>query len=245
MLKTLKIKCTHCNKTIKNTNTNIIKFIINQSETNSYQFNNKYICDECFDENDYVLVTNDILKIIKSNDQLSFFIHSKNLFVNKKEFKKYLKLNKLHLEKNKRIQLLIEKLLSFKLSYNQYFKYNICESYVNHGDPDLETVIKKIYEKQSQEDDRLCELLEKLESLNLQYDHTIPAYKKFIKKGGDVINTIESGELEKDLITTTNYLLLCDETDSDTAKEIAIGQIDKKTKTIEKYIAKKNTIKFD
>lgn len=148
-------------------------------------------------------------------------------------------------EKTKRKNLLISKMKDFKMNYEKYKNNNLCKSYVNFGTPDLDTIIENIRLTLSIENNRLCELLETLKELNLEYDHNIPSYKKFIKKGGDIQKTINSAELEKDLIKDTNYLALYDITDSDTAKEIVINKVKIKTKRVEKYILKKNTIKFD
>lgn len=242
--------CICCNKQQKNCT--LIK--LTTTVTSKFEFPNlvnfdkiNIICETCFDKNNFVSLTSDMVdKIIADLEfSLKIFLSSKHLFVDKKEWTKYFKSKTLSNQKTERKQNLVEKLMSYKLSYDRYAKNKICESYVNSGNPDLDTVIKSLYSKQSEEDDRLCILLEKLKLLNLEYDSKVPSYKKFITKGGDINLIVESAELEKDLMENTNYLLFCDLTDSDTAKEIAVAKIEKKTKVLEKYIAKKNTIRFD
>ncbi len=255
-------KCIFCNKQLKNSA--LVKLCTVKSDvndnlhtTNTINTTNmanimnvdnvKNICDGCFDKNKFVGLTNEMICDIGiiNTIKLQIFISSKQLFVDKKEWKTYFKLNNLSKQKTERKQQLIEKMSSYKLSYSKYEKNQICESYVNSGNPDLDTVIQRLYLKQSEEDDRLCILLEKLKSLNLEYNCIVPSYKKFITKGGDINAIIDFAEIEKDLIANTNYLSIYETTDSDTAKEIVIGKVEKKTKTLEKYIAKKNTIKFD
>lgn len=241
-------KCTFCNKQQKKST--LIK-INTANQTGIINIDNiKIICEICFDKSKFIELLNDELILLTNNDvndvnNPQIFMSSKQLFVDKKEWKKYSKSKNLSNQKTERKQILITQLSAYKISYEKYSKNQNCEMYINFGNPNLDTVIQRLYFKQSEEDNRLCELLEKLKSLNLEYDCKIPSYKKFITKGGNIDYIIESAEIEKDLIFNTNYLSICDITDSDTAKEIAIGEIEKKTKTLEKYITKKNTLRFD
>jgi hypothetical protein len=94
----------------------------------------------------------------------------------------------------------------------------------------------------------LINLLNKLRDKHLEYDEKIPSYKKYILNGGNLDKIIENGEIEKILINESNYLSVIDITDSETAKEIALGNYiskGKNNKMIDKYVAKKNTIQFD
>lgn len=148
-------------------------------------------------------------------------------------------------EKIERKQKLIKSMGDLKLSYEKFKDNKLCTSYINFGTPNLDTIIENINSKLSSENNRLCELLEELKLLNLEYDHNVPSYKKFIKKGGNIKEIINSAELEKDLMKDTNYLSFCEITDSDTAKEMVVSKMEVKTKRVKKYITKKNTIEFD
>lgn len=221
-------KCTCCKKQLK----------YEKSKNNIYNNDIEIICKKCFDIEKYTLIDDDILEILNNlNFKLQISMSSKEFYLNKIEWSKISNL--------KRKQKLIDKLTDYKLSYDDYENNQLCKSYINNGHPNLDTVIKSLYSKLSIENNRLCDLLETLKSLNLEYDPKIPSYKKYIKKGGNINKIIDSAELEKDLIKNTNYLSLYDITDSDTAKEIVVGKIEIKTKCVEKYIATKNTIKFD
>lgn len=248
--------CNNCNKQLKASELVKLTKTDKLHEIDNFQVNiiNKtntkkviYICDKCFDGTNFIEVTNEIINEINSDDNfnLQICVSAKKIFLQKSEWKKYSKLKNNSIEKTKRRKQLMNKLSLYKLNYEKCLKTQVCESYLNGGNIDIDTVIQQLYVKQSEEDDRLCELLEKLKSLDLEYDCKIPSYKKYILKGGDINAIVESAELEKDLIKDTNYLSLYNQTDSDTAKEIVIGKVEKKTKRLEKYIAKKNTLKFD
>jgi hypothetical protein len=172
------------------------------------------------------------------NGGLFLYSNSGRVYVDKKDFKK--------LEKNyERKQKLTKKLKELKLTFT---KNKICEEYINFGTPNLDAVIKSLLSKQNLENDRLCTLLEKLKKKKIEYDAKIPVYVKYIKKGGEIDKVIENGELESLLIKETNYLAMLDMTDSDTAKEIAMCSINKKSKNVglfDKYILNKNTVRFD
>ena len=236
-------KCKYCQKQL--TCNTFIKFTFKTCNTNNFSNidNVIIICESCFDEDKFEQLCDEMF--MDCDFPLQIFMSSKQLYVDKKEWKKYSKSKIISTQKTKRIQELIKKMSDVKLSYEEHSKNKLCESYVNCGSPDLDTVIKSLYSIISIENDRLFKLLETLKLLNLEYDSKIPSYKKFIKKGGDINKIINSAELEKDLIKNTNYLSLYDITDSDTAKEMVVGKIETKTKRVEKYITKKNTIKFD
>lgn len=235
-------KCYECKKSVK-CSKSIIK--TSHAQDSSLIGNNKIdpmsithtthsifvICDECFDENMFAETTN-------YDCGLFLYSNSGRVYVNKKEFKKFAK-------SGERKQKLAKKLKELKLTFT---KNKICEEYINFGTPDLDTVIKSLLSKQNLENDRLCILLETLKKKKLEYDAKIPVYAKYIKKGGEIDKVIENGELERLLIKETNYLAVLDMTDSDTAKEIAMCSANKKSKNtglFDKYILKKNTVRFD
>ena len=205
------------------------------NNNNNNNKNIEIICEKCFDVSQYIRMEKyEINQVNKIKDTKKLYIKKNNNCD-----------NILIPEKIERKQSLVKKMADFKLNYEKYKDNTLCKSYINFGTPNLDTIIENICSKLSIENNRLCELLEKLKELNLEYDSTIPSYKKFIKKGGDIKKIINSAELEKDLIKDTNYLSLYDMTDSDTAKEMVISKVEVKTKRVEKYILKKNTIKFD
>lgn len=187
--------------------------------------NIKYLCKICCDK-----------KYKKINDVINsdLFSYGGELFVYKEDYGK--------IEKEERKKILNIKLNEMKLSN---FKDNMCDRYVNFGDPDLDTVVQTLYEKQIKRNDRLFSLINKLRDMQLDYDSKIPAYKKYIKRGGDLDTTIENGEIEKLLINDTNYLEILDITDSDTAKNILLGKIKKSNSFSNDYIKRKNTLSFE
>lgn len=140
---------------------------------------------------------------------------------------------------------LIEKLNEMKI---EYIKGNICDVYIKYGYPDIDDVIKDITKTHQKKNKRMYKLINKLKKNGLEYDETIPAYNKYISKGGNIKKTIDDGELEKILIKETNYLSILNNADSDTAKDVSINNFickGGKNKLTDKYMFNKNTIKFE
>lgn len=239
------IKCINCKRLIKNTHM-IIKTHKQQENNDNclngksfFMFNAHLICNDCFDNTEHVDAHTD-----DNGDypNVTLYINDGKLYFNKKEFKKYTKLNMLINIKNERLQKLMNKLKEMKMVYK---KNKLCDDYINSGNPDLDTVIGKLFNKTNEENNRLCQLIVELKKRNLEYNNLVPVYKKYIKNDGDIDKTIEVGELEKILIQETNYLSVLELTDSDTAREISICKASKTTNAFDKYIIKKNTVKFD
>jgi hypothetical protein len=168
------------------------------------------------------------------------------MYVKRNELKKYKTTVTVTSKKTLRADNLANQLKNYKLFSNNYNKNALCASYINNGSPPVDEIITQLREKQQSENDRLCELLETLQSYNLRYEDNVPAYKKYINKGGDIHEIIESGELEKELILTTDYLSIHDHADSDTAKELAItSSRSMVSDRANRYINNKVSITFD
>ena len=214
------------------------------------------ICTHCFNDNDFIEIDADdeVHKNAATQSQLppvlgctlmcdlQIYLHDNIMYFSKKDLRRHKKSSNILFQKEERKAKLIIKLKELKLENT---KDKLCEEYVNFGNPDLDTVTKTLLNKQNMENDRLCTLLEFLKKHNLEYSNKIPSYKKYIKKGGNINKIVENGELEKVLILDTNYLSMLDLTDSDTAREIALCNVNKKNTLTEKYILKKNTLIFD
>lgn len=228
--------CAICKNSVKYNNS-ILKTTHNQNQT--HKLNVLILCQLCFCDDDYLEITMDDNG---NYPTIKIYMYDQKMYVNKKEFKKYTKTKTLSNQKNERKIKLINRLKELKIVYT---KDKLCEQYILTGQPDLDVVVKSFFTKQNEENDRLCELLEELKDKNLEYNGLVPAYKKYIKKGGSLVKTIENGELEKILIKETNYLAVLENTDSDTAKDIAMTRASKNTNKFDKYIIKKNTIRFD
>jgi hypothetical protein len=186
-----------------------------------------------------------------SIDSLNICMHSKHksgmlyMYVKRNDLKKYKTTATITSKKTLRTDNLVDQLKNYKLFSNNYNKNALCASYINNGSPPVDEIITQLREKQQSENDRLCELLETLQSYNLRYEDNVPAYKKYISKGGDILDIIESGELEKELILTTDYLSIHDHADSDTAKELAITSSRSVSDRANRYINNKVSIIFD
>jgi hypothetical protein len=174
------------------------------------------ICDMCPDE-----VNNPINK--------NLYIKHKQIFI--VQSKKY-----------ERKKLLLNKLQHMKLDY---VSGTVCDGYIQHGIPDIDTVIKTLMDNQNTKNNRMYKLLNKLRKKQLEYDETVPAYKKYLKKGGDLNKVIINGELEKVLMKETDYLSLLNIADSDTAKDISLSAYDGDNDIVNNYVSNKNTIKFE
>lgn len=235
-------KCTKCNTTVKYQSL-FLKMSNNKKINNKLNLFIKILCSNCFIENDYQEIDIDMLS--KNTLLLQIvFINNQKIYINKKDFKKHTKNDLLVDQRQIRKQELISRLNNIKLSHKN-FKNQMYYQYIATGIPNIETVINCFLEKQNIENERLCILLDELKKNHLKYDNDVPSYKKFIKCGGDLKKIIKNGEIEKILIKETNYLSLLDNTDSDTARDIAIVKASKNTDQFNKYIIKKNTIQFD
>jgi hypothetical protein len=211
------------------------KFIINTICNSCFQqdhINKNY---EEFEQYDYELVEN----------KINLYISNKKTYVSKKEHNITVQHITLKLKKHERKKKLAEKLKEMKL---EYINGTICDGYIKYGLPNLETVVQTLLDHQNVKNDRLYKLLNKLRKKKLEYNDDVPAYKKYITKGGDLAKTIKDAELEKILMTETDYLSILNAADSETAKEISLSKyIAKggKNTTVNKYVSKKNTIKFE
>lgn len=229
--------CNMCKNNLKYNNS-ILKTSNKQNQKEHQTLNVLILCQACFNENDYSEIT---VGENYNHSTIKIYMYDQKTYVNKKEFKKYSKCATLSNQKNERQQKLLTKLKEHKIIYT---KDNLSEQYINTGNPNIDTTLEYLLAKQNEENDRLCKLLEYLKDKKLEYDFTIPAYKKFIKKGGNLKKVMEGAEIEKILIKETNYLAMLDMTDSDTAKDIAISKMSDNNK-LNKYIIKKNTLRFD
>ena len=213
----------------------------------SYESHNvNVICSDCanyFNNGKYVnfLDLLDGNPIDPNEKTFNFYLSGKKLFVLRKDIRDITLLSK----RNERKEKLLNKLKEMKL---KYIKGGVCDAHIKFGAPSLDVVIKSMYDKQNDQNERLFNLLNKLRNANAEYDENIPSYKKYVLNGGDLDKIIENGEIEKILINESNYLSVIDSTDSETAKEIALGNYinkGKSDKIIDKYVTKKNTIRFD
>ena len=144
----------------------------------------------------------------------------------------------------KRQDELKNKIVELKLTYSR----TICDKYIKYGKPPIETIIKSLSKEQRWSNENLCELLDELKTRNIEYSEDVPSYKKYIKKGGNINETLEKGEIEKVLMQKTKYLSIMENMDSETARELSTidfcdsGQ---NSPIIDDYLKKKGTIKFD
>jgi hypothetical protein len=204
------------------------------------------LCSDCFNPNEYLDFL-DLLNYHKLNlfeISLKIFYIEKKIYVNKKEFVRILKDSNTQSKRQERKKLLLNKLKEMKMDYIK----NICDSYIKFGTPNLDNVVKALYIKQTENNNKLCMLLDELRNRNLEYDDKVPSYQKYIKKGGDLNKIIENGELEKILIAETNYLSIIDDVDSEIAREISLNTFydkGKKSKLADKYVKSKNTLRFE
>lgn len=111
--------------------------------------------------------------------------------------------------KNKKI-LLRKKELFDHLNDNklEYIKNGICDSYIKYGTPSLNDVINNIQTKSEIQSKRLTRLIKRLKKEGEVYDENVSYYKKYVKYGGDISQTIEEGIKEWFYINKTNYLEL-------------------------------------
>lgn len=227
-------------------NKKIIKFV----KSNSKMHINKlsvviyYICDLCIsDTNNYI----DLSKIILSPDDfknVSLFINNKNLYISKSDYDN-IRDNNLNNIQKKRKKDLLSKIKLFKL---QYIQNSICDGYIKYGFPNLDDVLEYLIKKQSEENNRLYELIHKLEQKNIEYDKDVPAFKKYIKCGGNIKEAIKNGELELLLVKNTNYLKLLEKYDDITAKDLSLAKYINKggNKDVAlKYANHRTTLYFD
>lgn len=232
--------CYSCNKHITY-ETSILKLYKSKSKMPNITIRNvNVICSDCFDISKY----DDFSDLISKYDenlldanQFKLFLSKRNFYVLKEDAKKYIKEN--------RKEKLLSKLRDMKL---KYVKNGTCRAYIKYGTPDLDTVVRTLYDQQTSQNERLFELLNELREKHLEYDERIPSYKKYISNGGNLSKTIENGEIEKILINESNYLSLDSGVDSDTAKDIALSNyvnMGKSNKLINDYVTKKNTIRFE
>lgn len=107
----------------------------------------------------------------------------------------------------------------------EYRKNGICDKYIKFGFPSIEEVINELQKRTNNEERRLKRLIKKLKKKNLQYDRNVNVYQEYIKRGGNIKETINEGETEWFLINKTKYLEFREKyLNEDRAKSAAISQ---------------------
>lgn len=126
---------------------------------------------------------------------------------------------------------LISKLSDKKLKYT---KNGICDMYIKYGKPSIDDVINDIENSNRKKQNRLLELLSRLNELELNYDNNNSYFRDYVNRGGDIEYAIDEGIMEWFYKNFTNYEdLLCKYKDEDRA--IFLSKINKsKIKEINK-----------
>jgi hypothetical protein len=88
----------------------------------------------------------------------------------------------------------------------EYKKNGICDQYIQFGKISLEEVVENIQKREEIEMTRLELLLRKLKKYGAVYDENNTYYRDYIKKGGDLEETVRNGEIEWFYTTKTDYL---------------------------------------
>lgn len=239
----MSVSCFLCKSEINIPNTQIktLKTILNVKSNNDLG-NVHNICQNC--SNDKIFIN--IYKYLNENennfDNINIFISCDDFFVSDKKISSILKkLSNTKKQKNRKEELLT-KIKKLKIEYNK----SICDEYVKFGKQTLDEVIKKLCDVQSLKNNRLFDLLNELENHDLEYNQELPAFKKYIKHGGNISKTIERAKLEQILANNTDYLSLLNGClDSETAIELSINQFpNNDDEIINKYIKNKNKLIF-
>jgi len=87
----------------------------------------------------------------------------------------------------------------------QYIENSICDQYIKFGLHDIEYIIQNVREKEIAEERRLNRLLKALAGTGTEYESSIGWYYDYIKKGGDLKETVKNGSKEWFYLHKTEY----------------------------------------
>lgn len=221
----MSLYCQNCEKKILNL------YIHNDTNSINYHF----LCKKCLKKLKVcskskckkLFLLNDIdiknLKIIYLDNNQHFFLYEevKKVVINKygnldnlqkildkKSDEKKLKIQKNNFIKTERENILME---AFKFNKLEYKNYGDCYSYINYGEPSLETVINNELIKIKDKNNRRMELAHELKKLNINLDESLKSCYEYINKIGCVTlkEIVRNIEIEYFLKNNTEYEKLC------------------------------------
>jgi len=234
--------CVKIEKNQKNTLNSLLKLTCFEKFDKNIQM--QYLCESCGNSNKSFTKIYDFLGFENHNlNDVNLFMSNENIYISKQNIKQvFRQINKKQKQTQRKEELMVI-IKKLKIEYNK----PICDEYIKFGKINLENVITKLVNIQTQKNDRLFELLNELQCHNLEYDSNISALKKYVTKGGDIKKTIERAKLEKTLADNTNYLsLLNNDVDSETAIDLSISNFPNEINNdiINNYVKNKTRIEF-
>lgn len=107
---------------------------------------------------------------------------------------------------NSKLKLRRKKLIS-KLSDRKlkYIENGICDMYIKYGKPSIDVVINDIENNDRKKNNRLLELMSKLNEIDFEYDSNNTYFRDYVSRGGDIDFTIEEGIMEWFYKNFTDY----------------------------------------
>jgi hypothetical protein len=143
-----------------------------------------------------------------------------------------IKKSNIELKEKKRRLNLIDKMRMYKLDQ---MDNSVCRTHIKFGYPTIEKTINLLLENQDDENKRIYKLLDALENNNLIYNPKLPCYLNYIKNKCSIKDTIKIAEIELFLAENTEYIILLEKYDNESAKEIALFNYYKENNSKNKY----------
>lgn len=209
--------CVHCNKQVLlnpfNRNYNINKhFLICKRCMKQVKIHSKSACTKLFALHDNDLNGLKNLYIENNNNNSKFFLYDdlKQIIINKygsieaaaqHRTRKKSRLRKRHDKKRavsvKRTEKIKQKLMENKLEFKNY---GDIYSYINYGEPSIDTIIKSHINKNQKKHSRRIQLAKALETINKQYDESSKICYNYINDIGNLSLEETIDQLKSDIL---------------------------------------------